>query len=166
MSPSLTRLIEQTQQEYQCHHQLQQLLETKLEAIRHCDVGQLETLAEQEARLVQMIRVNEQRRRESLHQLQAETPNAERQPWNASRVAEVATEPQRSQWLALVEHFRKTAENCRRLNGIIGIVTQKLIGHTEQVFSVLARAGESIGLYERPGCKAAGPSHCLLDARA
>ena len=154
MADAVEQLIEAMLDELQSHKKLSAVLDGKLDAMRHFDVSRLESLRQNEQRLLNVVRMNGQRRAEATHQA------------TARELAQAAPEPARSKIMALAAMLKEMAQNIQRLNRVNAVATRKVLGHFDQIFRIIAQSGRDIGLYGRAGKKSLTEQNRLVDAIA
>jgi flagellar biosynthesis/type III secretory pathway chaperone len=163
----MQQLIEAMQQELQYQQNLMVLLENKLDAMRHYDISRMQALSLNEQRLIDGMRLNEKRRTEVvLRATRQFFPTRQGKPPTCRELAQAAPEPERSKLLALTGMLREVVEKVQRLHRVYTIATQKVMGHFNQIFRIIAQSGRDIGLYGRCGKKSLLEQNRLVDALA
>ena len=168
MADAVEQLIEAMLDELQSHKKLSAVLDGKLDAMRHFDVSRLESLRQNEQRLLNVVRMNGQRRAEATHQATGQLFPQRRMDSSvtARELAQAAPEPARSKIMALAAMLKEMAQNIQRLNRVNAVATRKVLGHFDQIFRIIAQSGRDIGLYGRAGKKSLTEQNRLVDAIA
>ena len=167
MSEAAEKLFQTIQDDLQWHRDLAAVLENKLDAMRHYDMSRLEALTIKEQRLMETISDNERKRREVFGEATREFfPERGRKLATASEFAKVLEEPHRSKLLVLTGMLREITEKIRRLNSVNSIASQKIMGHFDHIFQIIAKSGRDIGLYGKAGKKSFLEQNRLVDALA
>ena len=182
MADSVEQLIETMNQELQCQRDLAGLLENKLDAMRRYDVWSLESLAANENRLIDNLQANSQRRNsavrnvaQQLFDLPADPVRHASIPTGAAptnslptarQIAEKASPINRDKILALTAMLKDVTQTVQRLSGINATASQKMLGHFDHVFRIIAQSGRDIGLYGRAGTRFHLEQNRLFDALA
>jgi len=167
VSDVVEKLIQMMQDELQCHSDLAAVLENKLDAMRHYDISRLESLTTNEQRITEVISLNGKKRYDVVRQASVEFfPNRGGRVATAKELADVLDEPSRGRLLALAAMLHEVTERVRRLNRINSVATQKIMGHFDHIFRIIAQSGRDIGLYGRAGKKSLLEQNRLVDAFA
>lgn len=168
MIDSMQQLIEAMQQELQHQQDLVILLDHKLDAMRKCDLSRMQALSVNEQRLMECMRLSEQRRTETVRRAARQffSQRPDDKPVTCRELAQAAPEPQRSKLLALTGMLREVVENVQRLHRVQSTSAQKVMGHFNQIFRIIAQSGRDIGLYGRFGKKSLLEQNRLVDALA
>lgn len=172
MSGVINNLIDVLQTDWQVHKELAQVLENKLDAMRHYDLTRLESLGQNEQRLTQAIALNSSKRNQALIQATAMLmPGSGKRMARASELVESLQ--QRPEWadyagqiMNLVNLLRTVTEHVQRLNNINKMATRKILGHFDDIFRIIAQGDRDIGLYGRSGKKSMLEQNRLVDAMA
>ena len=153
MDDPTEQLISVMQQEVQSHEELAQLLENKLDAMKHYDLSRLEALSIGEQRVVSDLGRTGRLRQAAVIQLAREFyPQKPVKKVTAHQLAEAAQEPLRSKLLVLAGILKEVAEKVKRLNQVNVLATGKVMVHFDAIFKLIAQYGCDIGLYGR-ACK-------------
>jgi flagellar biosynthesis/type III secretory pathway chaperone len=167
MADAMNELIQVLQQELRWQRELAEVLEQKLDAMRHYDTGRLEVLTTREQQLAQRIQVHDKKRATVVRQAAAGLFPQERKTWASAReLALAAAEPLRTQLLSLAGLLKDAVRKVQRLNNINRLASEKILNHFSQIFQIIAQTGRDIGLYGREGRKTLLEQNRLLDARA
>ncbi len=172
MSAAINNLLQILREDYQYHVELVQVLENKLDAMRHYDMSRLEALGQQEQRLTQAVALNGQKRVATVTQAAyVLIPGAANKGVRASELAAAMQlrpelSDQAEQLSTLVSLLKAVTEKIQRLNQINNLATRKILGHFDQIFRIIAQNGRDIGLYGRGGKKTYMEQNRLVDARA
>ena len=167
MADALEQLLETMREELQWQRDLAAVLENKLDAMRHYDVSRLESLSISEQRLMQAVHVRAQKRHDACQKATAQLlPERSHETASAGELARVAPEPARAQLLSLTALLREAMEKVQRLNRVNRLSTQRILGHLEHIFKLIAQSGRDIGLYGRAGKKPFVEQYRLVDALA
>ena len=165
MADAVQQLIEAMQQELQNQKDLSAVLNHKLDAMRNYDISKLESLSQSEQRLLDGIGINEIKRVEAARRVGMNlSPGKLGESLTVSKLAEAAGEPTRTKLVSLAAMLRDVAENVSRLNRINAIASEKVLGHFDQIFQIIAQSGRDIGLYGRYGKKSFLEQNRLVDA--
>ncbi|MCH9023062.1 MAG: flagellar protein FlgN [Planctomycetes bacterium] len=167
MDNSTEQLIIAMQQEVEAHEELAQLLENKLDAMKHYDLSRLEALSTGEQQVVSELGRKGQLRQAAVHKLAREFyPQSPVKHVTARQLAKTAGEPLRSKLLALAGILREVAEKVKRLNEINAQTTGKVMVHFDAIFKLVAQFGCDIGLYGRAGKQLVFEQRRIIDAIA
>ncbi|MBN1846165.1 MAG: flagellar export chaperone FlgN [Sedimentisphaerales bacterium] len=167
MTDTIQQLIETLQQELRYQQELAQVLDNKLDAMRHYDLPRLEALTRNERRLVEILQGHDSQRAQAVRgAVRHLWPRQSRPRATCRELAEACREPQRSHLLTLSAMLAEVAEKVQRLNRIGAIATRKIMNHFDIVFQAIAQSGRDIGLYGRAGKKTGLEPHRLVDALA
>jgi len=146
---------------------LAEVLDHKLDAMRHYDMSRLEALSAKEQTLVEMIQQTAGMREEILRKVSQQLfPDAPRRRWSARQLAQAVAEPTRGKLLAMADVLKSTAEKVQRLNRVNSLATEKVMHHFNHIFSLIAQSGRDIGLYSQSGKKSLLDQNRLVDAIA
>ena len=167
MADAVEQLIEAMQQELRWQQELAVVLDNKLDAMKHYDMSRLEALSQNEQKLMQGLRHNEMRRQSAVRQAARQlSPDRPDRLSNAQELARASVEPGRSRILVLAGMLRSVAEKVQRLNRVNALASQRIIGHFDQIFRIIAQSGRDIGLYGEAGKKTLLEQNRLVDAIA
>jgi len=186
MSDVVNKLIQILEDDLRWHQDLAAVLENKLDAMRHYDLSRLEALSANEQRLTTAIASNEPKRRAVIREAtnrfspQRNTPLTARElaglllesrPEGADRVGRRDPEAAEREHAArrltvLTDMLRDATEKIKRLNNVVAIASNKILGHFDHIFQIIARSGRDIGLYGRGGKKSLLDQNRLVDALA
>ena len=167
MSEAMEKLVEALQDDLDSHRKLAEVLENKLNAMSCRDISRLEALGITEQQLVSSITVNERKRSAATHRAtEAYYPQRRGRVASARELAQKTGEPLRGKVLALSALLSEVIEKVRRLNRINMSATQKILGHVDYVFQIIAQSGCDIGIYGRAGEKSFLEQNRLVDAMA
>jgi flagellar biosynthesis/type III secretory pathway chaperone len=147
MADAVNRLIDTLQRELNYQRDLAAVLDNKLDAMRRYDMPRLEALSKNEQNLIESIRKNEMLRRQviALTARQLYPGRVDVKP-TAGEIAQAVAEPDRGKLIVLTGMLREVAEKVRRLNRVNAAATNKILGHFQQVFQIIAQSGKDIGL--------------------
>ncbi len=167
MADVTIQLIQTMTEELQMQRDLEVILNNKLDAMQRRDLSRMEVLFSQEQKLVNRLRLNNQKRTLAVRQvvkqfLPEQSPNTV----SARELAQTFGEPEQGNLLSLVALLKEAAEKIQRLNSIIAQSTRKLMGHFDTIFNMIAHCGDEIGLYGRKGKKEVGQPRQMVDAIA
>ena len=84
----------------------------------------------------------------------------------ARELAKVVEKPLKRKLEAFSAMLFDSAQNVERLNRINKIASEKILGHIDHIFSIIAQSGRDIGLYGRAGKKSLLEQNRLVDAIA
>lgn len=167
MAEPIDQVVEVLQKDLQWHQALAIVLSNKLDAMRQYDMSKLESLSSEEQRLMDVISGNEQSRNAAIRKATAVYfPQRTGRLATAREFAKVVEGPMREKLNALAAMLIDVTENVKRLNRVNAIATEKIVGHVEQVFQLIAQSGRDIGLYGRRGKKTIFEQNRLVDAIA
>jgi flagellar biosynthesis/type III secretory pathway chaperone len=167
MANHVQQLIETLQQELQYQQELAVVLDNKLDAMRHYDLSRLESLTQNEHRLVDEIRQSELRRTNTVRWATRQIwPQRRERPATCKELAQVSPEPEKSKLLTLAAMLSEVAEKVQRLNRIGNLASRKILAHFDHVFQIIAQSGRDIGLYGRCGKRSLLEQNRLVDALA
>ncbi|MBI9016610.1 MAG: flagellar export chaperone FlgN [Phycisphaerae bacterium] len=154
MADLIDNIIDTMRDDLRYQRDLEKILTDKLDAIRNNDIALMEIIAQTEYRTVQAINNNIERTNKVIRQATAfYFPIRAGQLASATELKQFASESQSQALDAIGTMLRGTIENVKRQNQIVSLVTQKLLGHVDQIFKVIAHTGRDIGLYGRRGDK-------------
>lgn len=154
MGQLVDRLIEQMREELQLQQGLVTVLENRLDAMRHYDLSRLETLDMSQQRLIDTLQLAAGNRGRTAYRLTRELmPKYRGRSATVSELAQMIDQPNRDELMEVAELLRQTAQNSQRLNRINNSASNKIIGHLDRIFHIVAEAGRDIGLYSRVGKK-------------
>jgi len=155
------------QEDLQRHRELAQILDNKLDAMRHRDISRLEALAAVEHRLMGIISTHNKTRCDIVRQATEKYfPNYGKKSATARELANAAGGADRDKLLALSAMLIEVAGKVQSLNNINAAASQKIMGHVDHIFRIIAQSGRDIGLYGRAGKKAPLEQNRLVDAIA
>ena len=156
-APSCEAITSLLRELLECHEQLQQVVASKLDAIRRMDTEAIQSCGAREAFLDGKIRQAEGRRQGLVRAM----GGRER---TLSELAGRLDEPHRSRVLVLGQQLRAKAEAVGRLNQIAAAVTEAMLTQYRQLYEAIRPTGGSSGIYSRRGH--AGGTHVarMLDA--
>lgn len=167
MFEPVEKLIEAMQDDLQLHRELGQVLDNKLDAMRHRDISRLEALSVAEHRLLDRMSENGRRRIGAAKEATAiYFPNRHGRDATAKELAKVVEKPLKRKLEALSAMLFDSVQNIERLNRINKIASEKILGHIDHIFSIIAQSGRDIGLYGRAGKKSLLEQNRLVDAIA
>lgn len=168
MSDVLKKLVDVMQDDLRWHNSLAAVLENKLDAMRCRDLSRLEALGITEQQLLGSISANETKRADAARQATVHyyPDKPTRQPATARELAQMVPEPLSEKLLAISTMLIEVMQKVRRLNRINKIATQKILGHVDQIFKIIAQSGCDIGIYGRAGTKSLLEQNRLVDAIA
>ena len=167
MADAVQQLIEAMQHELQWQRDLAMVLDNKLDAMRHYDMSRLEALGQSEQKLMQGLRHNEMKRKQAVRQAASKLcPRRSENVVNASELARSSGEPARGRILALAAMLKEVAQKVQSLNRVNAMASQRIMGHFDQIFRIIAQSGRDIGLYGQAGKKMLLEQNRLVDAIA
>jgi len=167
MDNSTEQLISAMQQEVQAHEELAQLLENKLDAMKHYDLSRLEALSTGEQQVMSDLGRTGRLRQAAVHKLAREFyPQSPVKKVTARQLAETAQEPLRSKLLVLAGILKEVAEKVKRLNQVNALATGKVMVHFDAIFKLIAQYGCDIGLYGSSGKQLVFEQRRIVDAIA
>ena len=167
MDDPTEQLISVMQQEVQSHEELAQLLENKLDAMKHYDLSRLEALSVGEQQLMTELGRTGRLRHAAVHKLAREYyPQSPVRKVTARQLAESSPEPLRSKLLVLAGILKEVAERVKRLNQVNVLTTGKVMVHFDAIFKLISQYGNDIGLYGRGGKQLAFEQRRIVDAIA
>ena len=167
MNQTLENLIEVMNEELQSQRDLAQMLENKLDAMRHYDISRLEALSISEQRLLDLMGHIGRRRTDAVAAATDDLlPTQPVGRVSVAQLAERASIEQRNRLLALAALLKDVAQQVQRLNRVNALATNKILGHFDGIFRIIAQAGRDIGLYGSAGKKALLEQNRLFDAIA
>ena len=167
MTEAVKQLIEAMQDELQGQQNLAVILDNKLDAMRHYDMSRMDALGQSEQQVIENLRNNEKKRRLAVRQAtQQLCPQRRNSMATASELARAAAEPERDRILALTAMLRDVTTKVQSLNRINSLASQKILGHFDRIFQIIAQSGRDIGLYGQSGKKSLLEQNRLVDAMA
>jgi flagellar biosynthesis/type III secretory pathway chaperone len=167
MADVMNKLIQTLNEELQMQRDLETVLEQKLDAMQRRDLDRMDLLFTQEQKLVNRLRLNNQKRTVAVRQAVKQfLPDQPSEAVSARELARILDEPEQGKLLTLVALLKEVAEKIQRLNRIVAQATRKLMGHFDAIFNMIAHCGDEMGLYGRQGKKEIGPPRQLVDAIA
>jgi len=167
MADEIEKLMELMQEDLQRHRELAQILDNKLDAMRHRDIPRLEALAVAEHRLVGLISTHSKKRCDILRQATEKYfPGHGKKLATARELAQAAGGAARDKLLAISAMLADVTRKVQSLNQVNTIASQKILGHVDHIFRIIAQSGRDIGLYGRAGKKAPSEQNRLVDAIA
>jgi len=165
MTDPVIQLIETMQDDLRSQQNLAELLNNKLDAMKHYDMSRLEALSQTERRLLQGIYSGEKRRQTVLRRATRKLyPQKQDGLASARELAQVSQEPARSKILTLAAMLGGVSEKVQSLNRINALASEKILNHFNHIFRVIAQSGRDIGLYSSGGKKAYLEQNRLVDA--
>jgi len=167
MADAIHELLTYMGEELRKQRDLADVLENKLDAMRHYDMSRLEALSAKEQALVEMIQQANGKRDMILQKVSHEVfPQQSERRWSARELAEAVSEPMRGKLLAMADVLKSTVEKVQKLNRVNSLATEKVMNHFNHIFSLLAQSGRDIGLYSQAGKKSLLDQNRLVDAIA
>lgn len=167
MADAVEQLIEAMNQELQCQRELAGLLENKLDAMRRYDVRRLDSIAANEHRLIDNLHANSQRRNTAVGCVAQQLFDRSTGSLPTARqIAEKTSAVNGDKILALTAMLKDVTKTVKRLSGINATASQKMLGHFDHIFRIIAQSGRDIGLYGRAGTKFHLEQNRLFDALA
>ncbi len=154
MAGILDSLISALQAELQVQQRLAEVLDGKLDAMKHRDLSRLDALNKSEQQLVLELR-QAGMKRDSAIRIASQNlfPNERNRLMTATEFINISTEPTKGHLKTLVEMLKQAAERVQRLNNINAMAMRKMLGHFDDIFKFIAQCGTDIGLYGRAGKK-------------
>ena len=136
MTEPVIQLIEIMQDELRSQRNLAEILNNKLDAMKHYDMTRLEALSQAERRLLQGLHGGQKIRQSVLLQATQKLYPQKRDGLASAReLAKVSQEPARSKILALATMLRGVSEKVQTLNRINALASEKILSHFNQIFS-------------------------------
>jgi len=167
MADALENVIQVLNEQLRFYRDLAAVLENKLDAMRHYDATRLEALSQAEQRLIEAIKHVEKKRNEAVRRATGHLlPQRQGELASARELAQAAPPPFREKLSVLASLLREVAEKVQRLNQIGALATQKIMGHFDHIFRIIAQSGRDIGLYGRAGKKTLLEQNRIVDAIA
>ncbi len=147
------------------HRSLATVWDNMLDAMKHYDISRLEALKIHEQQLVESIADNAKKRNEVvLEATRKYFPNRKGQTATARELAQKVREPMRNRLLTVMSLLKEVAGKVQQLNSVNELAAQKLLGHVDCIFRLIAQSGKDIGLYGRAGKKRLLEQNRLVDA--
>ena len=84
----------------------------------------------------------------------------------ARQIAEKTSTANADKIIALTAMLKDVTQTVKRLSGINATASQKMLGHFDHIFRIIAQSGRDIGLYGRAGTKFHLEQNRLFDALA
>ncbi len=167
MADTIQKVVDVLQSDLQWHKELAVVLNNKLDAMRQYDLSRLESLTAAEQRLTDSISGNEQQRFTAIRQATAiYFPQRTGRLATARELASVVKGPLKEKLNALAAMLIDATKKVQRLNKVNALATEKIVGHVDQIFDLIAKSGRDIGLYGRRGKKTIFEQNRLVDAIA
>ena len=148
------------------HGELAMLMTNKLDAIKRADSDQIQSTTAREMALAERISEREGLRRQMTRRI-VEGLGLEAEKHKAIKVTELAEyfpEPRRSQLLVAAAGLRDRLEEIERMRVTTTLITQEMLKHMEEVFSVMTAGSPGADVYSRTGRRERSGSAKVFEA--
>ncbi len=148
------------------HEELLRFIEQKLEAMRRADTEKLNACLSREQFLAQRIAEREGLRQQLVQLIgrAMDLTQDQTERLTVKDIADRVAEPRRGQLLGLAAGIRQTLQAIHARNQVAALVTDEMLKHFRQVYTVMAKSGPSTGRYSPAGTPATDRPRQVFEA--
>ena len=148
------------------HEELAMHMRNKLDAIKRADSDQIQSITARETVLAERLTEREGLRRQMTKRILAGVGlNAEaNKSIRLTELAEHFAEPRRSQLLVAAAGLREKVHEVDRIRVTTTLITEEMLKHMREVFSVMTAGGFETGVYSRTGGRLEATSPRVFEA--